>query len=92
MSPATGKRYPLTLICSVWRVARSSVYACQAAEAGVPRSGDKRGPKTALSDSELLTEIRTVLAPAFVGEPECNGLIERFIRKCNSERLIEWHG
>lgn len=26
MSPSTGKPYPLVLICSVWRVARSSVY------------------------------------------------------------------
>lgn len=67
MSPSTGKRYPLVLICSVWRVARSSVYACQRnAPAGSPgKAADpqpcKRGPKTALSDAELLEEIRMVL-------------------------------
>ena len=71
MSPSTGKRYPLTLICSVWRVARSRVYACQASapvSASVlqPR---KRGPKTPLTDAELIEEIRTVLKDSrFLGE------------------------
>lgn len=71
MSPATGKRYPLTLICSVWRVARSSVYAWEKRTAADPGAAAprKRGPKTRLSDTELLEEIRTVLKDSrFLGE------------------------
>lgn len=73
MSPATGRRYPLTMICAVWRVARSSVYATSKAAAEPPRlrvvSSTKRGPKTTLSDVELLKEIRAVLKSSpFVGE------------------------
>jgi putative transposase len=70
VSPSTGKRYPLTLICAVWRVARSSVYACQAPdEEGPSPAQKKRGPKTKLSDLELVEEIRTVLKDSrFLGE------------------------
>lgn len=71
MSPSTGKRYPLTLICAVWQVARSSVYACRKRRSvGAPDAPTrKRGPKTRLSDAELLKEIRTVLKDSrFLGE------------------------
>ena len=73
MSPATNRPYPLTMVCETWRVARSSVYALRARLGGPPESGrwqpGKRGPKTALSDEELLREIRTVLkASPFLGE------------------------
>lgn len=71
MSPATGKRYPLTLICSVWRVNRSSVYACRerTPEGASQSQVRKRGPKTPLSDAELVKEIRTVLKDSrFLGE------------------------
>ena len=27
VSPSTGRRYPLTMVCAVFRVARSTVYA-----------------------------------------------------------------
>ena len=66
-SPSTGRRYPLTLICATYRLARSSVYAGPSA---APReSTGKRGPKTAISDVELVTEIRAVLAACpFHGE------------------------
>lgn len=71
MSPATGKPYPLTLICSVWRVARSSVYATHspvAATVATPEPG-KRGPRTKLSDAELVEQIRSVLKDSrFLGE------------------------
>ena len=73
MSPATKRPYPLTMVCETWRVARSSVYALRA-RLGDPLQADrrqleKRGPKTALSDEELLQEIRTVLkASPFLGE------------------------
>lgn len=75
MSPSTGQPYPLTLICSVWRVARSSVYASAGREAlAGDRSAEepaavKRGPKTSLSDAELVEEIRSVLkGSSFLGE------------------------
>ena len=70
MSPSTGRTYPLTLVCEAWRVPRSSVYALRSAAAGAgkPQAG-KRGPKTELSDEELVAEIRAVLSESpFVGE------------------------
>ncbi len=73
MSPATRWPYPMTMVCETWRVARSSVYALREQQGG-PVTSDrrqpgKRGPKTALSDEELLREIRTVLnASPFLGE------------------------
>jgi putative transposase len=67
VSPSTHRRYPLTLICAVYRLPRSSVYA-----ASLPRSTPapaKRGPKTRISDSELLAAIRQILATSpFHGE------------------------
>ena len=59
-SPGTGRRYPLTMICATYRLARSSVYAGRSTAPREPTG--KRGPKTAISDAELLTEIRAVLA------------------------------
>ena len=61
------------MVCGTWRVARSSVYALRAQQGGPPESDrrqpGKRGPKTALSDEELVEEIRTVLkASPFLGE------------------------
>ena len=66
-SPGTGRRYPLTMICATYRLARSSVYAGPSAAPREPRG--KRGPKTSISDAALLTEIRAVLAACpFHGE------------------------
>ena len=66
-SPCTGRRYPLAMICGVYRLARSSVYAATPAMPAVPAR--KRGPKTAVSDADLVTEIRAVLAACpFHGE------------------------
>ena len=59
-SPGTGRRYPLTMICATYRLARSSVYAGPSAAPREPTG--KRGPKTVISDAELVTEIRAVLA------------------------------
>ena len=68
VSPGTGRRYPLRLICEVYRLARSSVYA-----GGRPQppaqTPHKRGPKTRWSDAEVVAEIRMVLATCpFHGE------------------------
>ena len=60
-SPSTGRPYPLTMICQVWRVARSSVYATAASVGAAPVPG-KRGPKTLVSDPDLVAAIRGVLA------------------------------
>jgi putative transposase len=66
-SPGTGRRYPLTMICTIYRLARSSVYA--AAPAPALRPPGKRGPKTRVSDEDLVEEIRAVLAACpFHGE------------------------
>ncbi len=67
VSPSTGRRYPLTLICRVYGLSRSSVYA--APSVPPPAGAGKRGPKPALSDLELLTAIRQILATSpFHGE------------------------
>ena len=60
-SPRTKRRYPLTMICQVDRLARSTVYATavSAAKAAVPQT---RGPKAAWSDAVLLEAIHGVLA------------------------------
>lgn len=62
-SPGTGRIYPLTLLCEVLGVPRSTAYAPYVAE---PK---KRGPKTLLSDDDFLVRIRDDLANSpFVGE------------------------
>ena len=48
VSPNTRRRYPLTMLCQVWRGARSSVYATAAPREAAP-ARSKRGPKTAVS-------------------------------------------
>ena len=50
-SPFTQRRYPLTMVCATYRVARATVYA-QAAPTSAPAQA-KRGPKTAVSDAVL---------------------------------------
>ncbi len=60
-SPSTGRRYPVTMICAVYRPARSSVYAALA-EPVSPPAETKRGPKALTRDAELVEAIRAVLA------------------------------
>jgi hypothetical protein len=61
VSPATGRRYPLTLVCEVYRIARSSVYAALGGREDAAFILRKRGPRTLWSDEELVQEIRQVL-------------------------------
>ncbi len=73
LSPGAGRCYPLTLVCQVWRVARSSVSASGSSAAGVEPDGasatGNRGPRTAVSDADLVERIRQVLATTpFHGE------------------------
>ena len=69
-SLGTGRRYPLTLVCRVWRVARSSAYAAPDPAGGAAAAPPgKRGPRTVVSDAELVRRIRQVLAETpFHGE------------------------
>jgi transposase InsO family protein len=60
-SPSTGRRYPLTMICQIWHVARSTVYATAGAPARLVLVR-KRGPKPVVSDEVLMAAIRDVLA------------------------------
>ena len=68
MSPGTRRPYPLTMVCEVYRVARSSVYAA-AAPVRAAEPASKRGPKTPHSDADIVEAIRAVLAACpFHGE------------------------
>jgi len=49
------------MVCGVYRLPRATVYAQTAGDARVGVV-DKRGPKTAASDAELVDAIRAVLA------------------------------
>jgi transposase InsO family protein len=60
--------YGIQRVCTAWEVPRSSVYA-QRAAALCTTLPAKRGPKTRLTDEELVTRIRAVLAASpFLGE------------------------
>lgn len=61
MSATTQRRYPVQVVCRMWRVARSTVYAQRARRHGASPVARKRGPKTAVSDAEVVAGIRTVL-------------------------------
>lgn len=65
-SGATGRRYPLTMVCTVFRVPRATVYAQTAVTVG---ARTKRGPRTSGTDEDLVAAIRVVLADTpFHGE------------------------
>lgn len=67
-STGTGARYGVKRVCEAWELCRSSVYAQQAAAVRTAPPG-KRGPKTLLSDDELVACMRKVLAASpFLGE------------------------
>lgn len=62
VSPGTGRRYPLSVVCGQWRVPRSTVYARRQGSGCSKPQPLKRGPRTAVSDGDLLAAIRSVLA------------------------------
>lgn len=66
MSPATGRCYPLTMICRVWRVARSSAYAARAPAAlaedsGAPAAPRRRGPRSRWRDDEVVAALVAIV-------------------------------
>jgi len=66
-SRATGRCYPLMMVCQVYRVPRSTVY--EATTVTVADAPAKRGPRTRETDEALVMAIRTVLAETpFHGE------------------------
>lgn len=69
-SPATGDRYGVERVCAAWGVPRSTFYAHkQRRDAPTATPPEKRGPKTKISDTELLDAIRADLARSpFRGE------------------------
>ncbi|MGI9076265.1 MAG: IS3 family transposase, partial [Gemmatimonadaceae bacterium] len=68
-SPFTHRRYPLTMVCATYRVARATVYAQAAPAAATPTPRAKRGPKTPVDDDTLQAAMRQVLADSpFHGE------------------------
>jgi transposase InsO family protein len=68
ISPVTGKAYGVQRVCCAWEMPRSSFYD-RVARKVVPLVARKRGPKTPLSDDEVLTLIRTDLETSpFIGE------------------------
>lgn len=68
ISPSSSKPYGLERVCSVWRVSRATVYRRRRPPSPLRLVG-KRGPKTQVSDEELLALIREDLATTeWVGE------------------------
>jgi transposase InsO family protein len=68
ISPATGKAYGVERVCCAWEMPRSSFYD-RVARKTVPPMLLKRGPKTLLTDDEVLTLIRSDLESSpFIGE------------------------
>lgn len=60
-SPSTNKPYGVARVLAVWNLARSSYYAAKQRQAKPQPPARKRGPKR-LSDEEVLSQIRQVLA------------------------------
>jgi putative transposase len=68
ISPVTGKAYGVQRVCCAWEMPRSSFYG-RVARKTVPSVLLKRGPKTLLTDDEVLALIRTDLeTSSFIGE------------------------
>lgn len=68
ISLATGKVYGVQRVCCAWEMPRSSFYD-RIARKTVPPVLLKRGPKTLLTDDEVLALIRTDLeTSSFIGE------------------------
>lgn len=96
-SPSTGRTYPLAMTCAVLGAPRSTVYAQGVEPQAAPK---KRGPKTAVSDEQLLVAMREVLAEnAFHGEGHKkirarlrNGRWHMKVGKNRVLRLMRRHG
>jgi transposase InsO family protein len=69
MSPSAKKPYGILRVCKAWRLASATVQRHKAQANAEPQIPAERGPKSCLSDEQILAEIRAVLASTlFVGE------------------------
>lgn len=71
ISVSSNRPYGLRLVCRVWRIAASTVYARRKARTGASSDAatTKRGPRVAISDDDLILQVREVLAASpWVGE------------------------
>ncbi len=60
-SPSTGIRYGISRVCRLWEVARSGFYAARKRRESCGIEKRKTGPKTAVSDQELVAMIQEVV-------------------------------
>jgi putative transposase len=69
VSPSAGRRYGLALVCRVWDINRSTIYATRHRLSAPSAEPTKRGPKTQVSDTQLLELIKdTIEKSAWLGE------------------------
>jgi len=69
MSRATGRPYPVAMICEVYRLPRSTFYTHREADGEPVRPLGKRGPKTRWPDEEVLEGIlQVILESPFLSE------------------------
>jgi transposase InsO family protein len=69
ISPATGRPYGIQRVCEVWDISRSTFYVHKVRQATLAPAPAKRGPKTLLSDEDLLALIYDDLKESpFIGE------------------------
>jgi len=67
LSPPTARPYGVVRLAQEWRIARSTFYAGRARRLRGAGLIGKRGPKTSLSDGDLLEAIQRVLAASPFG-------------------------
>ena len=68
-SPSANKPYGLARVCRVWRIPRATAFRHQSAIDAPPASPGRRGPKSVLSDQQILDAIGVVLQKLeFLGE------------------------
>ena len=91
MSTGTGRRYPVTMVCAVWCVSRSTVYAQRGQARRPARTPQKRGPRTLVSDAVLLKE-ECLYLHDFETLEQAREVIGEFVEAYNGEWLIERHG
>lgn len=60
-SLSAKKPYGLALVCRLWGIPRSTYYEQSRPDRNSPNNCNRRGPKGALSDSQLTEEIRAII-------------------------------
>ena len=69
MSHSAQQPYGIKRVCTVWNISRATIQRHKARALRSPTAAKKRGPKTCLTDAQLLEEIKnSLLNSPFVGE------------------------